>query len=133
MADDIPWAVSKRTQAPGVRSVGSATGSPASQLREVKRMKAVSPLSSLGSVMATLATFSAPWLVLGCGQVDDGTPTDSTAQAESSLRDEGFDDNPRELRAQVVARGIPGAGAITQVGTFRPGGPFHDNPVLAAF
>ena len=95
-------------------------------------MKAARPLSSLGSVMATLATFSAPWLVVGCGDVA-GTSADSTVQSESSAPDDGFDDQPLPLRAQVVARGIPGAGAITQVGTFRPGGPFHDNPVLAAF
>jgi hypothetical protein len=35
-------------------------------------------------------------------------------------------------RATVVADGIPGAGAITQVGTFHRGGPFHDKAVFAA-
>src|SRR5215813_6790716 len=33
--------------------------------------------------------------------------------------------------AQVVASGIPGAGAISQIGTFHLGGPFHDNPALS--
>src|SRR6476646_4794146 len=35
------------------------------------------------------------------------------------------------IEATVVATGIPGAGAITQVGTFHLGGPFHDNPALS--
>jgi hypothetical protein len=35
------------------------------------------------------------------------------------------------LSAQVVATGIPGAGAICQIGTFHLGGPFHDNPALS--
>src|SRR5262249_42748679 len=36
------------------------------------------------------------------------------------------------MRAQIVASGIPGAGAITQIGTFHTGGPFHDRPDFAA-
>jgi hypothetical protein len=31
------------------------------------------------------------------------------------------------LAAEVVATGIPGAGAITQIGKFHQGGPFNDN------
>lgn len=96
-------------------------------------MKAASPLSALGSVMATLATLSAPWLLPGCGELDDGRTDDSSALSTSELHDDGLSDAAIPLRARIVARGIPGAGAITQVGTFRPGGPFHDNPVLAAF
>lgn len=34
---------------------------------------------------------------------------------------------------RVIASGIPGASAVSGVGTFLPGGPIHDNPVLAAF
>ena len=34
--------------------------------------------------------------------------------------------------AEVVATGIPGAGAITQIGTFHRGGPLHDNLTLIA-
>ena len=37
-----------------------------------------------------------------------------------------------EVIADVVATGIPGAGAITQIGTFHTGGPLHDNPALIA-
>src|SRR5215831_16985283 len=37
------------------------------------------------------------------------------------------------LDGRVVAINIPGASAVAPVGTFLPGGPIHDNPVLAAF
>jgi hypothetical protein len=37
------------------------------------------------------------------------------------------------LDGRVLAIGIPGASAVSAVGTFLPGGPIHDNPVLAAF
>jgi hypothetical protein len=37
------------------------------------------------------------------------------------------------LDGRLVATGIPGASAVAPVGTFLPGGPIHDNPVLAAF
>src|SRR5215813_13371311 len=39
--------------------------------------------------------------------------------------------NVLPIQAQVVATGIPGAGAIAQIGTFHLGGPFHDNPALS--
>jgi mono/diheme cytochrome c family protein len=37
------------------------------------------------------------------------------------------------LVARVVAVDIPGAGPVSQVGYFHPGGPIHDNPGFAAF
>ena len=37
------------------------------------------------------------------------------------------------LRARLIAIGIPGASAISGVGTFLPGGPIHDNPEFAAY
>jgi hypothetical protein len=40
---------------------------------------------------------------------------------------------PRSLDGHVVADGIPGASAVSAVGTFLPGGPIHDNPALAAY
>ena len=45
----------------------------------------------------------------------------------------GDDDanDPVSVHAEVVATGIPGAGAIAQIGKFHTGGPFHDNPALA--
>ena len=36
------------------------------------------------------------------------------------------------LAARIVAVGIPGAGAVSAVGVFHPGGPIHDKPELAA-
>lgn len=42
-------------------------------------------------------------------------------------------DDQQSLRARVVAVGIPGASAISQVGVFLPGGPIHDKPAFAAF
>ena len=33
----------------------------------------------------------------------------------------------------LIAVGIPGAGAVSQVGTFHPGGPIYDKPALRAF
>lgn len=37
------------------------------------------------------------------------------------------------LDGRLIATGIPGASAISAVGTFLPGGPIHDNPTLATF
>jgi di-heme oxidoreductase (putative peroxidase) len=37
------------------------------------------------------------------------------------------------LHARIIATGIPGAGALCQVGTYLTGGPFHDNPTFVAF
>jgi hypothetical protein len=37
------------------------------------------------------------------------------------------------LDARIVAVGVPGISAITQVGTFLPGGPIHDNPQFAGY
>jgi hypothetical protein len=43
------------------------------------------------------------------------------------------DDHASFVEARVIAFGIPGASAVSPVGTFLPGGPIHDNPALAAF
>ena len=40
-------------------------------------------------------------------------------------------DRDQFLIGRVVAFGIPGASAISQVGVFLAGSPIHDNPVLA--
>ena len=44
---------------------------------------------------------------------------------------DGDVNDPVSVHADVVATGIPGAGAIAQIGKFHSGGPFHDNPALA--
>ena len=43
------------------------------------------------------------------------------------------EENILSVNARLIALGIPGASAISPVGTFLPGGPIHDNPALAAF
>src|SRR5271167_2335668 len=43
------------------------------------------------------------------------------------------DQSKRSLRGRIIALGIPGASAISPVGTFLPGGPIHDNPAFAAY
>jgi hypothetical protein len=48
----------------------------------------------------------------------------------------GADENGHKraiLAGRIVAIGIPGASAISPVGTFLPGGPIHDNPAFAAY
>ncbi|HEU5257917.1 MAG TPA: di-heme oxidoredictase family protein [Vicinamibacterales bacterium] len=56
-----------------------------------------------------------------------------TAQNLASiLADDRGSDLPVPLTATVVATGIPGAGAIAQVGTFHKGGPFAPGGALAA-
>src|SRR5712692_5052072 len=42
-------------------------------------------------------------------------------------------EDPQSIGGRIVAVGIPGASAISAVGTFLPGGPIHDKPALAAF
>lgn len=54
----------------------------------------------------------------------------NVAQAEDNG---GKDGNRAALRGRVVAVGIPGAGSVSAVGTFLPGGPIHDKPALHAF
>jgi hypothetical protein len=66
----------------------------------------------------------------GCaGGGDPGPAGQGTDQRLSVADDLSF---VLPVKASVVAQGIPGAGAITQVGTFHRGGPFHDKAVFAA-
>ena len=44
----------------------------------------------------------------------------------------GAEDIP-SLNGRVIAIGIPGASAISPVGTFLPGGPIHDKPAFVVF
>jgi len=52
------------------------------------------------------------------------------AQAKDN---DGNDGKHPALRGRIVAVGIPGAGSISAVGTFLPGGPIHDKPALHVF
>ncbi|HSK42252.1 MAG TPA: hypothetical protein VLA83_00025, partial [Candidatus Binatia bacterium] len=63
-------------------------------------------------------------VVLAMGMVVLGNL--STARAEDN-------NDHAALKGRVVAVGIPGAGSISAVGTFLPGGPIHDKPALHAF
>jgi hypothetical protein len=45
----------------------------------------------------------------------------------------GRAEDPRFLEGRVVALGIPGISAVSQVGIFLPGGPIHDNPAFASY
>ena len=49
----------------------------------------------------------------------------------SAIRAEEGNDAP-SLEGRIVAAGIPGISAISQVGSFLPGGPIHDKPAFAA-
>src|SRR6476659_263001 len=56
----------------------------------------------------------------------------SISQLRTPASAAGKDVNdPVSVHAEIVAMGIPGAGAIAQIGKFHTGGPFHDNPALA--
>ena len=44
-----------------------------------------------------------------------------------------LDERVGPLDGRIIAVGIPGVSAISQVGTFLPGGPIHDNPAFAAY
>ena len=60
--------------------------------------------------------------VVGVAALLAGTGTSAAGKGNESF-----------LNGRVVALGIPGASAVSPVGTFLPGGPIHDNPDLAAF
>src|SRR5262249_45055904 len=63
---------------------------------------------------------------LSCAVIASGRSVASVGFAST-------DENAESIPAEVVATGIPGAGAVAQVGTFHTGGPFHDRPEFAAF
>jgi CxxC motif-containing protein (DUF1111 family) len=65
----------------------------------------------------------------GCGTTPDPAETGTDQSALSLARDPFF---AIGVRAEVVAQGIPGAGAITQIGTFHRSSPLHDKAPLAA-
>jgi mono/diheme cytochrome c family protein len=58
------------------------------------------------------------------------------AAASSPVSDWKEDSRPDDwpvAHARIIATGIPGAGAVSEVGDFLTGSPFHDKPALAAF
>src|SRR5881396_1602277 len=74
--------------------------------------------------------FAAPFLALSLilgSVIATGQNSSSTPPEESAAISVGA------VHADIVATGIPGAGAIAQVGTFHKGGPFHDNATFIPF
>jgi len=69
-------------------------------------------------LFAFLFAFSLAFVTLRAG---DGPPASSSA---------GGTQDVAVIHAEIVATGIPGAGAIAQVGTFHKGGPFVERPGL---
>jgi hypothetical protein len=66
--------------------------------------------------------------------VPDATSDAGDAGTDAPLPDGGGDAVAvLTLTARVVATGIPGAGAVSQVGVFQPGGPFQTNVMFAPF
>jgi hypothetical protein len=82
-------------------------------------MKALTGKRQLGAVGAVMLAVAAAVVA-------------SSANGRTAVSAIGTKDAPF-IDGRVVAVGIPGASALSPVGTFLPGGPIHDNPVLAAF
>lgn len=78
-----------------------------------------------------------PLVCLTLGLTGCGEPTASLGVTDNTLS--GAESHERGVRrhgvlhARVIATGIPGAGAITEIGVHQPGGAIHDTPALAAF
>ena len=91
------------------------------------------PLDTSREVRLSLVVVA---LALGaCNAGSEPAPATTQTSDPLSVRD-AFHDFGRgfapSVHARVVAQGIPGAGAITQIGTFHRGGPFHDKAPFAA-
>ena len=56
-------------------------------------------------------------------------PADASGPAPAASPD---DETAAQLTGRVLATGIPGAGALSPVGSFHPGGPMHDQSDFAA-
>jgi hypothetical protein len=67
----------------------------------------------------------------GCGSRGSTTST-ATGNVAGPAPTAELATTQRSAVARVIASRIPGAGAITRVSAFHPGGPIHDNPAFAA-
>jgi hypothetical protein len=106
---------------------GDGTGSQAVGVRGVPWPWVRRLCSRLGPALLLLG-------VLGWRTIEiTATPTRVGAPERAGARVQRQAVTPSVLSARVVAVGIPGAGAVSPVGTFHPGGPIHDNPRFAAF
>src|ERR1043166_5034557 len=75
------------------------------------------------------------WAVVARGGGADASSSGgaSVSRSDAATNDESDGVRAEPLAAETVATGIPGAGAILQVGTFQAGGPFHDNASFVPF
>lgn len=71
-------------------------------------------------------------LILLLGAVLSSRATRAASPGDGSGAGTGSIVPPLPIQAEVVASGIPGASAVTQIGTFHKGGPLHDNAAFAA-
>jgi hypothetical protein len=89
------------------------------------------------AVLADLAILVGVSCPASFGQDSPGSASVSRSAGSAGLPknhvNSDREDKPRTLRGRVVAVGIPGASAISAVGTFLPGGPIHDKPEFRAF
>ena len=87
------------------------------------------------------ATLACALGVMGIAAGCSGAVPDATEESTDNLGMKGANGHGgnhggvivKPLDGRVVADGIPGAAAISAVGTFLAGGPIHDKPELAAF
>lgn len=86
------------------------------------------------TLVGLFLTAIAVWGVAAHGGGEPASSNDESSRARKDYGDDvGGGKHVEPLTAEVVATGIPGAGAILQVGTFHAGGPFHDNASFAPF
>jgi hypothetical protein len=90
------------------------------------------PLHSSREFRFWLGVAALSGALAGCGDA----PAPEATEADQALSFGGGFGEPTfafPMHAHVVANGVPGAGAITQVGTFHRSSPIHDKPPFAAF
>lgn len=92
----------------------------------------------LATKLIVIGLFLAAITIWGINAHGSGAPPPAGSDASPATLDGATDDSNEGahvelLAAEVVATGIPGAGAILQAGTFHEGGPFHDNASFVPF
>src|SRR5437763_15647691 len=80
------------------------------------------PRAILRAILPLAAATTVPFVFAAIQVAGDQSASSSAGGAPDSA----------VAHADIVASGIPGAGAITQIGTFHTGGPLHDNLTLIA-
>src|SRR5438128_1680819 len=75
------------------------------------------------SLCATGAALATLWLAVSW----------SRATVHAGQRNSPYGDRQGVLHASVIATGIPGAGAVAEVGDFLRGSPMHDNALFTPY